>query len=344
MAVRSERPGVYAAYQVSGLVNAGSGQIVVGAAAAAEGGESGKVYTISTAAGAAETFGPGSGLTELIGILLKNGAAVVKAVKVDEETAESYGKAFQKLQEEDAVRILVCGSREGAVHAKLLESIEDAPERNAYRIGIVEASGGAQDLIGAAAALNHERMVLVGPVSEKDRAGTAAAALAGLLSAQTDPALPVNGAELLAVGDLENRFSDSEVDSLILGGVTPLEQVNGTVSVIRGVTTRTKSGDAPDSTWRELTTILIVDDVIPAVRDSLKARFVRAKNTAQTRGAIRTQVILELQEKLRREIIDSYDAVTVEQDTADPTLCLVNFQFTVAHGLNRISLTAHITV
>ena len=29
---------------------------------------------------------------------------------------------------------------------------------------------------------------------------------------------------------------------------------------------------------------------------------------------------------------------------SDPTVCLVEFSFTVAHGLNRIYLTAHITV
>ena len=114
--------------------------------------------------------------------------------------------------------------------------------------------------------------------------------------------------------------------------------------MIRGITTRTKSGEAPDGTWRELTTVRILDDVVPGIRDSLRSRFTRAKNTAQTRGAIRTQVILELQEKLRREIIDSYGDVTVRQDGEDPTLCLVDFQFTVAHGLNRIALTAHITV
>lgn len=86
------------------------------------------------------------------------------------------------------------------------------------------------------------------------------------------------------------------------GGVTPVEQAAGVVSVVRGVTTRTKTGEAADATWRELTTIRIVDDVIPTVRDALRARFRRAKNTEQSRGAIRSQVVLELENKLAREI------------------------------------------
>ena len=38
------------------------------------------------------------------------------------------------------------------------------------------------------------------------------------------------------------------------------------------------------------------------------------------------------------------DGVAVSADPEDPTRCLVDFSFTVAHGLNQIWLTAHITV
>ena len=104
------------------------------------------------------------------------------------------------------------------------------------------------------------------------------------------------------------------------------------------------SGGAADTTWRELTTILIVDDVIPAVRQALRSKFTRAKNTAQSRSAIRSQVIVELEKKKKAEIIDEYGDVTVTASEDDPTVCLVEFSFAVAHGLNQIYLTVHITV
>ena len=126
--------------------------------------------------------------------------------------------------------------------------------------------------------------------------------------------------------------------------MTPLESVSGTVSVVRGITTRTKTGDTGDRTWRELSTVLVVDDVIPSVRSALRSKFSRAKNTPQSRGAIRAQVVLELENKLSREIITAYDNVTVTEKADDPTVCLVEFSFTAAHGLNQIWLTAHITV
>lgn len=128
------------------------------------------------------------------------------------------------------------------------------------------------------------------------------------------------------------------------GGVTPIETVGGVSSPVRGITTKTSSGGAADTTWRELTTILIVDEVIPTIRSALRTRFARSKNTAQSRGAIRSQVVLELEEMKSREIVDSYGEVLVSALKSDPTVCLVEFSFTVAHGLNRIYLTAHITV
>ena len=76
----------------------------------------------------------------------------------------------------------------------------------------------------------------------------------------------------------------------------------------------------------------------------MRSKFHRAKNTEQSRGAIRSQVVLELENKLAREIITEYGEVSVEADADNPTVCLVDFSFTVAHGLNQIWLSAHITV
>ena len=53
---------------------------------------------------------------------------------------------------------------------------------------------------------------------------------------------------------------------------------------------------------------------------------------------------LELENKKAREIITGYDGVTVTALPENPTVCLVEFAFTVAHGLNQIWLTASITI
>ena len=246
-------------------------------------------------------------------------------------------------------QILVCDSGELSVQQALRTAVETASEQRRERIAVVGGSGlKASELVERAAELNSERMVLVGPDLVRGE-GTlpgvfASAALAGAIASGTDPAIPLNGAELSGLEGLTEDYTDNDIDLLVRGGVTPLESVGGVISPVRGITTRTTTGGAADSTWRELTTILIVDDIIPSIRTALRSRFSRAKNTARGRSAIRSQVIVELEKKVAAEIIDSYGEVTVNALEEDPTVCLVEFGFAVAHGLNQIYLTVHMTV
>ena len=159
-----------------------------------------------------------------------------------------------------------------------------------------------------------------------------------------EAALPLGGAVLSGLYGLETTYGDNDLDLLIRGGVTPAERTGGVTSVVRGVTTRTTTDGTADTTWRELSTILVVDDVIPGIRSALRSKFHRAKNTEQSRGAIRSQVVLELENRKEREIISGYDNVAVSADPDNPTVCQVEFSFSAAQGLNQIWLTAHITV
>ena len=110
--------------------------------------------------------------------------------------------------------------------------------------------------------------------------------MAGVIASGRDPAVPLNGAEVKELGGVAQTYSDNEVDLLVRGGVTPMESVAGVLSPIRGITTRTTTGEAADSTWRELTTILIVDDLIPTVRNALRSKFTRTKNTADRKSVV----------------------------------------------------------
>lgn len=339
-----ERPGVYSVYGASSLVRGSGGRKTVGLAAVNTKAEAGVIQTITSYEEAVSTFGSqadSQDMAELIRVILLNGAAAVVAVPV--ANAEGYEAAFAALSGMEDLSVVVCDSTDQEVQQKLRDSVTAASAARRERIAVV--AGGAEESVTAltdrAKALNSERVVLAAPggVSEK---GTA---LSGLTTAgQGDPAVPLGGAELLGLNGLSAQYGDNDIDLLVRGGVTPLDSRAGTVSVVRGITTRTRSGESEDATWRELSTVLIVDDVIPAIRESLRARFRRAKNTEQSRGAIRSQVVLELENKKAREIITGYDGVTVTALPENPTVCLVEFAFTVAHGLNQIWLTASITI
>ena len=350
MVSTNERPGVYSSIEVSGSINGARGGKVVGLAAVSASGVKGEVTRVLSVAGAIERFGADCALTELIRILFLNGAFAVEAVPVSVGAASAatsdYEAAFAALMEKESVSIMVCDSADTVVQGSMRAALLSASENNKYRIGVVEAAGTVAEVCSAAKALNCERIAMVYAAGERDGAciGENAAAVAGIIASGTDPALPLNGAELFGTAGVSRCFSDAEITVLIDSGLTPIERVGEAIYVVRGLTTRTTTGGEPDSTWRELTTVLIVDDVVPAVRSALRVKFPRVKNTLQTRGAIRTQVIIELENKLKREIIESYGGVTAEALQEDPTVCLVSFSFAVAHGLNRINLTAHISV
>ena len=373
-----ERPGVYSSYDASTLVRGSGGHKTVGLAAINSTASAGVPITVTSYEAAVAAFGSQEGkqdMAELIRIALLNGAAAVVAVPVANE--EGYQAAFDTLGGLENISVMLCDSTSLTVQQALRDSVLSASAARRERIAVVGAAAGedVSALVERAKGLNCERMVLVAPgsVDGEDaapprtsrmrirklapsgrvegrwlchledgtilRLGESEVVAFGLGTGKE-----LSGAELSGLHGLSQQYSDNDIDLLVRGGVTPLESISGQVGVVRGVTTRTSSGEVEDTTWRELSTILIVDDVIPTLRDSLRSKFRRAKNTEQSRGAIRTQVVLELENKKSREIITDYDQVTVSAHPDDPTVCLVDFTFTVTHGLNQIWLTAHIVI
>lgn len=339
-----ERPGVYSSYDASTVVSGQAGAKTVGLVAICEDCDGyGEAQYLTSHEEACNLFGSDASISELVRLILLNGAASVVAVAVEDD--EDYEDAFAVFEKLDGIGLMCCDSTDLTVHQDLRDSVETVSQSRKERIAVVAAGSGktVANLVTHAAGLNSERMVLVAPAVE---GGTVevAAAVAGAIAGATDPAVPLGGAVLLGLDSLELSYSDSEIDLLVRGGITAVEEISGETSVIRGITTYTTTGGVSDTTWRELTSILIVDDVIPTLRSSLRSKFQRSKNTEQSRGAIRTQAILELEQKLSNEIITSYDNVTVTALEDDPTVCMVEFSFAVAHGLNQIWLVAHVTV
>ena len=342
-----ERPGVYSAYEASSITTAKSGGGAVALVAAVDGANGKTVYPWYSYAQAVEDCGEGAAIAELARLALKNGAGVVYGIPVSTD----YIAGFETMAGLEQVNVVFCDSTETNVVAAFKSAIDSCVEERRERLGVVCGAAGetVTQLVSRADTINSERIVLVAPGcvesdGETVNCAMCGAAVAGLIAGQSDPAVPLGGAVVEGITGLSDDYIDSEVDRLVRGGVTALECRGGQVSVIRGITTRTTTNDVLDATWRELTTIMVVDEVIPGIRNALKAKFARAKNTAQTRGAILSQVIVELENRIAREIIDSYEDVTVTALEDDPTVCLVEFAFAVTHGLNQIWLSAHITV
>ncbi|MBE6932484.1 MAG: phage tail sheath protein [Ruminococcaceae bacterium] len=339
-----ERPGVYVEYDTISR-SAGIGTRIAGVAGIGSG--SG-LYRFTSASTARQAFPDTTPLGKMLQLAFANGAARVMCCPVEVNSLDAYTAALERLVTEGEVNYLALETESTQLLTALGQHLcaMDVP-----CICFAGPNAPNMDALGIMAqTINCERMVLVGPnvryAGEESYGGgcLAAAAMAGLLSAQTDPALPLHGAKLLGLDAVKTTLTESEIDAAVRAGVTPLELIGGQVSIIRAVTTRTMTEDVPDDTWRELSTMCILDDVIPTVKNTLAAKFLRRKNTAVTRNAIRSQVAIVLDDRVRREIIESYDALNVEAVEGDPTACRVSFSFAVVHGLCRIHLSIHILV
>lgn len=342
----SERPGVYTGYDASSIVqsSAANGAVGIVCAAELEG-----VTQFLTASAARSALGGSSKAAKYVELALGGGASACWISPVGASaSASDYGTAAKALREKD-IAAICCDSNVSAVMAAIKSEVADASSERHERIAVFAMSGSAESIISAAGALNSERCVMVGPVpvggdGETIDACEVAVAAAAAIVSLGDPALPLGGVSLSGLYGAGGTLTSAEVDALVRGGVTAIECLTGEIQVIRGVTTRTKTGGESDATWRELSTILIVDDVMKTLRSSLRSKFARAKNLAETRESVASQVSIELAAKKNAGIIADYGSVSATATPGDPTRCDVEFEFAVAHGLDRIVVAAHILV
>ncbi len=333
-----ERPGVYVEYDTTSRAVSSSVR-TVGIAALGQGSMQ-RYYLPSVLTNTAG---------DMISLALAAGAAQVVFYPVSANTTAAYTAAVTELLNQGEVSLLAVETENANILADIAALLCQSGTRECIAFaGMSEPT--AAELATMAQSLNCERMVLLGGdvrmAGEEDYGGgcLAAASMAGLLSAQSDPALPLHGSWLPGLEASSLRLTEAQIDTLVGAGVTPLETIGGQVRLIRAVTTRTTTNGIADPTWRELTTMCILDDLIPSVRNALASKFLRRKNTAITRRAIRTQTAIVLDDRVRREIIESYEALSVDAVEGDPSACRVSFTFQVVHGLSRIHLNVHIIV
>ena len=163
--IKHERPGVYSAYDASAVVYAGRAPKRIGLAAKASRGLVCSPVALTSYAGGVATFGETEGgMSELLRVLFQNGASVVVAVRVaNDATLSDYQAAFSVLEKQNA-QVVVCDSADLSVQQALRTSLENASAIRRERIAVVGGYGeSAAELVTHAAALNSERMVLVGP-------------------------------------------------------------------------------------------------------------------------------------------------------------------------------------
>jgi phage tail sheath gpL-like len=316
------------------------------------------VFDVVGTADAAKQWGADSPAVELVRILISKGVSSIKGIMTKAVGGElatkaaTYEEAFSKLLVEN-VDIIILDELDSTVTAKLGAHLSVAEAEDILRYGCVGAAVAQSNtqLASVASAINNKRIFMPGPNTCGSNAVAqsgiyAAAGLAALIATETtDPALPMDGVEMIGFGGVERVLLKAEKDTLVAAGVTPLyTSPSGNPTIFRLVTTYTKdTQSANDPTWQEGTTVFIADDVLSSVMNRLRANYKRTKNVPRILSSIRTDVIDVLQSKNDLEIIENFDpkTVTVAKDPSDVYGALIDYEFDVVTPLYTLSIKQH---
>ena len=225
---------------------------------------------------------------------------------------------------------------------KVSSWVKDSSQQGKEKLLFVGAvSATASD---TAKALNHERSIVATPATQyqgKTSAIFTATALAGEILAVNKPDYNLNYLELNQLEQIE-KLKEKDIQTLIKNGVTVAEEYLGEIRCIRGVTSKTSTNGVEDYSLRSINTMLIIDDVVTTIRQGLEGKLKGIGVSSVSLESIASQVLIELAEKQKESLIESYQLPQVYLDRSDPSVCIVELAFNVAHVVSQIHITAHI--
>ena len=289
--------------------------------------------------------GSGKVFCSIARMLLESGISGLYVVPITTDgsapAAEDYAAAIQKLCEIKKSGVILCDSSEQSVLQVLKDKTQEASQNQRERVAVAAVPK------SVAQSLNCERMVLCCQESGSSFAGeeksvlfSAAAVAAMLAVSQPDDRFYSRKMESLV---LTEQLEESEIETLLQSGVTVLEEVESEVVCIRCVTTRTQTGGEEDRTFVSINTVLMIDDIIRAVRVQLSA-LLKDRRIGFSEDSIASQVAVILDEKEQQGFITEFEPPVVYALEEDPTVCVVELEFHLASVPSQIYLTAHISI
>ncbi len=231
----------------------------------------------------------------------------------------NYTEGLAVLENENVHIIVVAGQPASSMGADLMAHCEnastDAIKRE--RIGIIGSDNDILDDLR-----NHgqdsSRIVFVTPsIWVNDAAKGApvrlpgtftAAAVAGLISSLSPHFSPTN--KSLRANAVGSKFNGIQLEQLVLARVLALEDRQGAIKIVQGITT------ASDTAWKQITTRRIVDYAKFGVRSSCDP-FIGKLNNERVRQAMKGTINSFLADMVDQEMLISYEvevSATREQE------------------------------
>lgn len=352
---KTYRPGVYSQYDIVSRPKRNQDCCVFfcGGAKVQNGKNlpAGEIVQLNSIAQLKEYFaaeGDGEVFCNLCSVLLHGGVGKVYAVPLtidgSKAAASQYTAAFEKLCRVKHSGIMLCDSMEESVLEQLVGAVREAAQRQKERIAVAAVSKETAQQV--AKKQNQERLVLCCQKTNsifysQESELVSAAALAAMLATER----PTDSFHFKILETLKavEELTEEETEAMLQSGVTVLEESETGVECIRCVTSRTQSNGEEDRSFTQVNTIMMIDDVIRAVRERL-SDLIRGGQAVFSEDSIASQTAVVLDEKKQEGYLTDFEPPIVYRQTQDSSVCTVELEFHLASVLSQIYLVAHISL
>lgn len=204
-----------------------------------------------------------------------------------------------------------------------LEMVSSATEKKPGRLfAVLPEATTISAAVAIAQAINHERTSVAVLPGSRSATWEIAASLGMVVAEESDPALPLAGRILTGMHAPEpaDRLTVAEQETLMAGGVSPLEVVEGQVAVVRLVTSRTSHNGAQTLRMIDTNHVAILDYYRDACLARYAMKFRGKKQTPQVLDAVNEsnyQVATLLEEREILRDVEAHRAEFVSQDDPD---------------------------
>lgn len=266
-------------------------------------------------------------------------------------TSTQWTNALTALQTEN-VDIIVPVTQDQTIaaqvkaHVELMSGVKMRMERIAFVGSSNNFSTNAlyiADLTTNAAALTSSRVVLCAPgIKRPDANGNLktygpefmAACIAGLVAGQQIGESPTYKF-VKAVG-LDFGFSYTDLESLLLAGVTPVQFVKDQgFRIAQGITTYQTDANPM---YREISVRRVGDYLMKSIRTQLERQFVGGRGDSATIQAMQNTVVSMLSSMIQDRIITAFRNVSI---SIQSSIARVSFEFSPVEPINYIQITGY---
>jgi len=308
-------------------------------------------------------------ITTAANMALENGAPAVMCLQVSGSISAStnWNTAFTKLKKKSNIAYLIpitSGStiQTSALQHCLEESSPDIGHERECVLGANTTVTSVATLIAQADALDNKRAILIAPYTGITRtiaSGTEltldgsyiAAALAGLITAQSKVIDPVTGKIITGFVIPDDQYEPYDMNRMANAGICIMYSKSGVIKVRHAMTTDTTSADTMEIS------IVSADDMVRRItRDKLTDAYIGKGLviSESTPAAVVATVKAIWNSLVRDSLIDAYGTkndpstgevpISAAQDPNDPTKINVTGSVKFLYPLNYISLEFFIYV